>query len=71
MASLVLEGDFEITDKASGRVHRLSDGDLYCVRPGETHSLHAIGDTHMISVFNPPLTGTERLDASGGYPDAP
>ncbi|MFO1172145.1 MAG: ectoine synthase [Hyphomicrobiaceae bacterium] len=67
MASLVLEGNLEVTDK-DGKTHTLSDGDLYCVGPGETHSLHAIGDTHMISVFNPPLVGTERLDATGGYP---
>ena len=66
-ASLVLEGNLEVTDK-DGKTHTLSDGDLYCVGPGETHSLHAIGDTHMISVFNPPLVGTERLDATGGYP---
>ena len=67
-ASLVLEGTLEVTDRANGRVDRLGPGGLYCVGPGDGHQLSAVEDVHMISIFNPPLTGQETLDADGGYP---
>ncbi len=67
-ASLVLEGALEITESGTGQVHRLGPGGLYCAGPEDRHQLHAVDAVHMISVFNPPLTGREALDADGGYP---
>lgn len=67
-ASLVLEGVLEVTDQGTGEVHRLGPGGLYSAGPRDPHRLHAVDAVHMISVFNPPLTGKEALDAEGGYP---
>lgn len=69
-ASLVLEGALEVKDLASGEVHRLGPGCLYCAAPGDAYALHAADAVHMITILNPPLMGTETLDAEGGYPAA-
>jgi L-ectoine synthase len=66
MASLVLEGLLEVTEKATGRAHRLGAGGLYYVGPKDAHRLDALEDVHMISVFTPALTGRETTDAEGG-----
>ena len=67
-ANLVLEGTLEITDHATDAVHMLEPGALYCVGPKDRHRVAAIADVHLLSVFNPPLTGTETSDAAGSYP---
>lgn len=67
-ASLVLEGALAVTDPSSGQTHRLGPGGLYCATSEDAHTIHAIDEVHMISVFNPPLVGTEALDAEGGNP---
>lgn len=67
-ASLVLEGALAVTERVNGQTHRLGPGGLYCAGPEVVHTIHAIDEVHMISVFNPPLTGRESLDADGGYP---
>lgn len=67
-ANLVLDGSLEFTDKASGETRRLGPGALYCVGPEDRHHLQAVSDVHLLSVFNPPLTGQETHDADGAYP---
>lgn len=67
-ACLVLEGALEVTDIGTGTVRRLGPGGLYCAGPEDRHRLHAVDEVHMISVFNPPLTGSDVLDSEGGYP---
>ena len=67
-ANLVLEGTLEVTDHATGQVHNLGSGALYCVGPKDRHRIKAVTDVHLISVFNPPLTGKETHDEDGAYP---
>ena len=67
-ANLVLEGTLEVTDHASGAVHELGPGGGYCVGPQDRHRLKAVAAVHLLSIFNPPLSGREIHDADGAYP---
>ena len=66
--NLVLDGTLEVTDHATGETHRLGPDALYLVGPKDRHHVKALDDVHIISVFDPPLTGKEVRDADGGYP---
>ena len=67
-ANLILDGTLDVTDHADGDKHRLGPGALYLVGPADRHRIKAVGDVHLISVFNPPLTGSESHDDDGAYP---
>jgi L-ectoine synthase len=66
--NLILDGTLEVTDRATGKAHPLGPGALYVVGPKDRHHLEALTDVHLICVFDPPLTGTEKADADGAYP---
>ena len=66
--NLILEGSFEVTDRGTGKVHTLGPGALYVVGPKDRHHVRALTDVHLISVFDPPLTGVETHDKDGAYP---
>ena len=66
--NLILDGTLEVTDRATGKVHSLGPGGLYVVGPKDRHHVKAVTDGHLISVFDPPLTGTETHDKDGAYP---
>ena len=66
--NLVLDGTIQVTDYATDEVHELGPGALYLVGPKDRHHLKALTDVHAISVFDPPLTGTEDRDEDGSYP---
>jgi L-ectoine synthase len=66
--NVVLDGTFEVTDYASGDVHTLGPGGCYLVGPKDRHHVKAVTDVHVISVFDPPLTGEEDRDEDGSYP---
>ena len=67
-ANLILEGSLDVTDHASGEAHRLEPGALYLVGPADRHRIATHDGVHLLSVFNPPLTGTERHDEDGAFP---
>lgn len=69
-ANQILAGTLDVTDQSSGEVHTLGAGDVYCVGPEDRHRLNARSDVHLLSIFNPPLTGQERHDEDGAYPPA-
>ena len=54
----------------SGTVHRIEPGTIYVLDEHDDHYLRAdaAGDMVLVSVFNPPLNGTERhvLGQDGG-----
>lgn len=55
---------------AEGRSHSIEPGTLYALDQHDPHTLIAAPseDLHLISVFNPPLTGDERHQLSeSGY----
>ncbi|MDX5444960.1 MAG: ectoine synthase [Zoogloeaceae bacterium] len=65
-----IEGEGEIEDLGTGKVHPIRPGTLYALDKHDHHILRANRGTHMrmVCVFNPPLTGREIHDATGAYP---
>lgn len=67
-ANLILAGTCEVTDLSTGKVHTYGAGTCYVVGPKDRHSVHAVTDLHILSIFNPPLRGDEQHDAEGTIP---
>lgn len=67
-ANLVIDGDGEVIDLATGERHALSPGVMYTLDKHDRHELHAHTDMRLVCVFTPALTGTETHDAAGSYP---
>ena len=67
-ANYIIAGKGEVKDLGTGQVHALEPGVMYIVGPKDRHSMNAITDLHLISVFNPPLRGDEQHDAEGTLP---
>lgn len=65
-ACYCISGEGEV-ETADGTVHRISPGTLYALDQHDRHFLRAGPDADLIlvSVFNPPLTGTENHALSG------
>ena len=66
--NLVLDGNMEVKDYATDEVHELGPGSLYLVGPKDRHHVNPLSDVHVLSIFDPPLTGTEQRDEDGSYP---
>lgn len=64
-----IEGEGEIEDLATGKVHPIRPGTLYVLNLHDRHCLRANRGTYMrmVCVFNPPLTGREVHDETGAY----
>ena len=67
-ANLVIEGEGDITDLATGRVHRLKRGTMYALDRHDRHRIDAISDMRLVCVFSPALVGPETHDEDGSYP---
>ena len=67
-AVFVVEGEGEITDLATGRIHQLAPGSLYLLNDHDKHEVRPRTDMRTVCVFNPPITGREVHDESGVYP---
>jgi L-ectoine synthase len=68
-----IEGEAEIEEVDSGKVHRITPGTMYALNGHERHYLRVIKKFRVVCVFYPPLTGNEVHDESGAYalhPDA-
>lgn len=67
-ACYCISGEGEVA-AADGTVHKLTPGTLYVLDQHDPHFLRAseTDDMHLISIFNPPIKGTERhqLTADG------
>ncbi|GGE13615.1 L-ectoine synthase [Marinithermofilum abyssi] len=63
-----VEGEGEVEELETGKVHPIKDGTLYCLNNHDRHQLRAKTDMRMICVFNPPCTGRETHDEDGAYP---
>ena len=66
-ANYIVSGRGEVTDLTSSQRWPLRPGTLYTVGPNDRHQLAMSEDVHLVSVFCPPLRGTE-LHTDGGYP---
>ena len=67
-ANLIIEGEGELTDIATGKVHRLAPGSMYTLDKHDRHHLEAITDLRIVCVFTPALVGAETHDEEGSYP---
>jgi len=70
-ACLLLEGEAEIEELATGRKHRLSPGTCYALDQHERHVFRTLKKCRLICVFNPPCTGREIHDQDGSFPLLP
>lgn len=68
-ACYCISGEGEVEDM-QGRVYRIRPGDIYVLDQHDKHYLRGgrVQDLVLVSIFNPPLKGTERhqLDGSEG-----
>ena len=62
-----LEGEAEITELATGLVHKITPGTLFAAAKGERFRWRSEQPTRLITVFNPALVGPERNDAEGSF----
>jgi L-ectoine synthase len=67
-ANYILEGRGEVRDLGTGQTWALEPGVMYIVGPRDRHSMKAITDLRLISIFNPPLVGDEVHDEHGTLP---
>ena len=67
-ACYCLEGEAEITDKATGEVKAVRAGTVYALDQHDRHTLRVLTDLRLVCVFNPALAGGETHDAEGSFP---
>lgn len=63
-----VEGEGEIVERETGKVHAIRPGTLYALDQHDRHILRAKTRFRMVCVFNPPVHGPETHDADGSYP---
>ncbi len=66
-ANYVIGGHGTLEDTQSGRSQPLDAGVMYAVGPKDRHRIVVDADMHVISIFNPPLSGEETHDEDGAY----
>lgn len=67
-ANYCLDGEGEVTEVASGKVHQLAPGTMYTLDQHDRHILRTKTPMTLLCVFWPALVGTEHHDERGGYP---
>ena len=67
-ANLVIEGEGDLADFASGKVYRLKPGSMYALDKHDRHRIEAVTDMRLVCVFLPALVGPETHDVDGSYP---
>ena len=67
-ANLIIEGEGDLTDLATGAVHRLAPGTMYALDRHDRHRIDAGTDMRIVCVFSPALVGPETHDEDGSYP---
>ena len=67
-ANFILEGSGMVSDLNTDESWPLEAGTIYIVGPDDRHSMEAVSDLHLISIFNPPLHGDEQHDEEGTLP---
>ena len=66
-----VEGKGTIEDLGTGLTHHIEPGTVYALDQHDKHILRAEQTLRLVCVFNPPVTGLEKHDASGAYPPDP
>jgi len=65
-ACFVIEGEAEITERDTGRAHRIGPGSAYAPEH-DRHAIRVLEPLRLVCVFYPALTGRETHDADGSY----
>jgi L-ectoine synthase len=64
----VIAGEGEVFHVESGKTVPIAVGTVYALDKHDEHVLRATkGDLHLVCVFNPPITGKEVHNETGGY----
>lgn len=63
-----IEDEVTIKDLATGEVYEIGPGTVYALDKHGRHRMVIKTPMRVVSVFNPPLVGTENHDADGSYP---
>ncbi len=64
-SNYIVSGTGLVEDLTSGESWHLEADTAYNVGPKDRHRLSAVTDLHLVSVFCPPLEGSEQHDADG------
>ena len=67
-ANLIIEGEGDLIDLATGTVFRLTPGTMYALDRHDRHRIDATTDMRIVCVFSPALAGPETHDEDGSYP---
>ena len=67
-ASLIVSGSATLTEYASGKSWEVGAGDAYVVGPKDKHHVSTKTEIHAVTIFNPPVIGSEKPDKDGSYP---
>ena len=67
-ANLIIEGEGDLTDLATGTVYRLMPGTMYALDEHDRHRIDATTYMRIVCVFSPALAGPETHDEDGSYP---
>ena len=70
-ANLIVAGEGEVVDVATGERHHLGPGVMYTLDKHDRHRLRATTDLKLVCVFWPALSGAEKHNAKGGYDPLP
>lgn len=68
-ACYCVSGGGILTDLSSGNVIEILPDMVYILDNNDNHTFEATKDTILISVFNPPVIGTEIHESDGSYSD--
>jgi len=61
-------GNLSLIEPSSGQVWPLEPDVVFAVGPKDRHRVCVEHDLHAVSIFNPPLTGTEVYDEKSALP---
>jgi L-ectoine synthase len=66
-ACYCVSGEGELVNLETGEAFIILPGTLYALDQHDNHTFQALSDVVLVSIFNPPVTGTEVHDKDGSY----
>lgn len=66
-ACYCIKGIGELVELCTGKKYKILPDVIYALDKNDDHTFQAIEDVVLISIFNPPVTGSEVHDEAGSY----